>query len=188
MVATLSGVMLSIGLLGAASGATTATPPRQPPPAPEMKELDYFRGEWSCTGRMPQTPSGPAHSYQATIRSEPILDGHWYSVEYTQKATPQTPAFAAHVTWGWVPQKKEFTRTVVDNGGGFDHATSKGWQGEKITWTGECNCTGEMTPFRHILTKKNDAQMTSLIEVKSKDGWKPFMEDTCQKTGKVTQR
>jgi len=182
------GTTLGLMLLAPLAHAKTNTPTQPPPPSAELKQLDFFSGEWKCTGRMFDTPAGPGYSFQATVKGQPILGGQWYSIEYTQKATKQSPEVVTRGLWGWVPQKKELTRTFVDNMGAIDQATSPGWQGDKMDWSGQCNCTGEMAPFRHTFTKQGDTQVSDSFEVKTKDTWQPFVENTCKKTGKLSLR
>src|SRR4051794_19868 len=64
----------------------------QPPaPAPEVGQLSFFAGEWSCKGQVEATPFGPAHATQATVHISKELGGFWYVGHYAEKKTTENP-------------------------------------------------------------------------------------------------
>ena len=64
-----------------------AQPPAAPAPAPEVGQLSFFAGEWSCKGKVETTPFGPAHATQATVHISKELGGFWYVGHYAEKKT-----------------------------------------------------------------------------------------------------
>lgn len=52
-------------------------PPKLPTPAPEMKNLAVFDGNWTCEGTMPPSPMGPGGKMTSTVSARQDLGGFW---------------------------------------------------------------------------------------------------------------
>src|SRR5215470_3095626 len=66
---------------GAPAAAAQPKPMEGPPkPAPEMKQLDLFLGNWKCEGKMMASPMGKEHAIKSTVTGKADLDGFWVVV------------------------------------------------------------------------------------------------------------
>lgn len=169
----------------AAAPAAPAAPatPAPPPPAPElvsaMKVLD---GKWKCEGKVADSPFGKAHPVKATVQQKADLNGYWYVTRYEEKKTKENPnPYAMSSSIGFDPSKKQIVRTDMDNMGMITHLASKGWEGDKLVWTGEVMGPQKMS-FKETLTKKSDKEHSTLLEMAGPDGkWTTLIETNCKK-------
>lgn len=155
-----------------------------PPPAAELAAgLKALEGKWKCAGEQKQTDFGPAHPVKATMTTKSDLGGHWYMMRYEEQKSKDSPnPYMMNATIGFDPTKKQFVRTDLDNTGSFYHATSTGWSGDKMVFTGELLAGGRKVPLRDTLTKKSDKEIVTLVELGGKDGaWTTLVEQTCKK-------
>jgi hypothetical protein len=167
-----------------AAGAPAAAAPMAPPkPAAEMDQLKFFVGKWKCDGKMFASPIyGPEHAFKAAAEAKVDGGGHWQAFTYEWKKAKDHPSLKIHGTWGWDAGNKRFVRAAADDMGTWDSATSPGFQGDKLVWTGELSGPMGKMPFHHTFTKKSDKEWVGAFEVKTPDGkWAPMDETTCKK-------
>src|SRR5436309_1756795 len=79
---TVAGVLL--GLLAALPAVSQA-------PAPELGQLSFFVGDWSCKGRAEESPLGPAHATRGAVHIANDVGGFWYVGHYAEKKTAENP-------------------------------------------------------------------------------------------------
>jgi hypothetical protein len=175
----------------AAAPGPPAAPPAAPPapvkPAPELDTLKVFLGRWRCDGKAFAGPLTPAeHGVSATAEGKLEADRFWQSFSYEERKTKDRPGFKLQGFWGYDQGSKRFVRAAIGNHGEWDTASSPGWEGDKLIWSGELS--GDLSgqpgrlPFRHTFTKKGDRAWTHLLEVRLPDGkWVAAEEVSCKK-------
>lgn len=116
-----------LGWFTAAAVALPAAPALATPAAP-MQSLRYFVGHWDCAGRFPAS----GRRIASRIDFAPDLQGRALVKHHADKAPA---AYRALEAWAWNARAGRFQATVLDNGGGTRLMTSRGWQGDTLTWT-----------------------------------------------------
>jgi hypothetical protein len=58
--------LVAVGLVTASFVAVGSAQQGPPKPAPEMSEIAYFEGSWSCDGKSFESPMGPAGTMKST--------------------------------------------------------------------------------------------------------------------------
>src|SRR4051812_18817401 len=58
--------------------AVAQGPAGPPAPSPELAKLAFFAGDWSCKGRVEDSPFGPAHGTLGNVRVSKEIGGFWY--------------------------------------------------------------------------------------------------------------
>ena len=97
--------------------AQPAGPPR---PAPELAQIKFFAGTWSCEGSVPASPMGPAHKNRTAVIIHSDLGGFWYSGTVREEKTAENPhpmSGMFHETYD--AANKQFMMLWVDNMGGW---------------------------------------------------------------------
>jgi hypothetical protein len=164
-------------LLGASALAQDA-----PKPAPEMAQVKYFAGSWTCSGDAPASPFGPAHKTQTTMMLKLDLDGFWYGGMVTEMKTAsnKNPVKGMlHLTYD--ASAKQYVLVWVDNFGSWATETSPGWQGDTMVWTGDQMVMGEKATARDTFVKKSDREYTHKFELNMKGQWGTIVDETCKK-------
>jgi hypothetical protein len=164
-------------LLGASALAQDA-----PKPAPEMAQVKYFAGSWTCSGDAPASPFGPAHKTQTTMMLKLDLDGFWYGGMVTEMKTAsnKNPVKGMlHLTYD--ASAKQYVLVWLDNFGSWATETSPGWQGDTMVWTGDQMVMGEKATARDTFVKKSDREYTHKFELNMKGQWGTIVDETCKK-------
>jgi hypothetical protein len=182
VLATLCAVCLSSSLASAdGPPAAPAGPPPIPTPAPQLKDLEYFVGKWTCTGTLSM---GPAKiPTQATYTLTKELDGFYLAGRFASKKSKDNPH--PHVTqdyWSYNVGKKEFRRVNLDNFGDYAQAASPGLQGDTLTFSGTTTFGPAEVKFLESFTKKGAKEMTLSGSVDGPDGKPAVLIDyTCKR-------
>jgi hypothetical protein len=164
------------------AAAPAAADHAPPPPAPELAAaMKGMEGKWACTGAAPDSPFAKAHPIAGDMAARSDLNGYWYLSRYEEKKTKENPMpYVMESTVGFDPSKKHLVRTDIDGMGMITHLTSKGWEGDKMTWSGEV--MGMKMQFKETITKKSDKEMSSSMEMAGPDGKFTKLADlTCKK-------
>ncbi|HXT97842.1 MAG TPA: DUF1579 family protein [Polyangia bacterium] len=162
--------------------AAAAPAPVAPKPAPELDQLKMLETTWRCEGKQPAGAMGPEQTYKSTFKTKKDVDGFWLALEYTQKKSKTHPiAISAKGFVGYDPSIKKFVTIGVDNLGGWINETSPGWEGDKLTFSGDGQMGGQRVSFRETYTKKGDKAMTWTGEMKMGKDWIPVGTDECKK-------
>ena len=150
-----------------------------PKPAPEMSQLAYFEGSWTCQGKMNESPMGPAGEMQSTAEIKRDLGGFWQSgmIKGTMKNMPPMEG-RFHVTYD--PAAKQFVMMWVDNMGGWAQNTSSGWKGDTMVYTGESHMGPQKMRTRDTFTRAAGT-MKHAWEAELNGKWTPLGEETCKK-------
>ena len=164
----------------AAAPSATAGPPS---PAPEMAQLDLFKGNTHCTGKQNASPFGPAHATISVVHGHADLNGFWMTLHYNERKTKENPyPFHALYQLGYDPTAKRYLLVEVDNFGGRGTATSSGWDGDKLLFTGEYAFPGGKIATRDTYTKVGDKLAGHVAEIPGSDGnFVTLDEETCRR-------
>jgi hypothetical protein len=153
-------------------------------PAKELEQLKFFDGEWKCDGKMEASEQGPAHTFKSTVSIKPESNNMWYGINYTEEKSKDHPARTGRGYWGYDPSSKQFVRMFVGSNGDWETATSQGWTGNELVWTGTLhNFMGQpKTEFKHSFTKKGNNEFTDKFETNNQGTWKTMPGScTCKK-------
>lgn len=167
-----------------AAAQDAGTPSGPPAPAKELAEaMKPFDGNWKCTGKVNDNPMGKGHSYAGKYTQKSELGGFWYVARHEETKTKDSPTpYSMIMTVGWDPEKKQLSRSDVDNMGGITHGTSKGWEGDKLIWEGSMVGGPEKITFKDTITKKGPKETHWATELTGPDGKSAvILEMTCKK-------
>ena len=151
-----------------------------PKPAPEMSQIAYFEGSWSCQGKMNESPLGPAGEIQGTADIKRDLGGFWQSgtIKGTSKNMPPMEG-RFHATYD--PAAKQFMMLWVDNMGGWAQSRSSGWKGDTIVYEGEARMGPQKMRARDTFTRSGAGTMKHMWEAEIDGKWMVLGEETCRK-------
>jgi hypothetical protein len=168
---------------GAPAATAPATPPPPPKPALELDQMKFFLGKWKCDGKAFASPMSPTeHGLKATAEAKLEVDNFWQSFTYEEKKSKEHPGLKVKGFWGFDQGSKRFVRAAVANHGEWDTASSPGWEGDNLIWTGELSGPMGRIAFHHRFTKKGDKEWLHFLEIRTPDGkWAPAEEVTCKK-------
>lgn len=153
-----------------------------PKPNPRLGELQYFTGQWNCSGTAFAFLGMPEHKTTATIDGTWAFDNHWLELHYKEPKTVTNPApVEVQYFWGWDDQTKKFASSAVDNGGGHFNQSSPGWVGELITFDGEMHIAGKTMKFHDVFTKVSSSRLMHRGEAEMDGKWTKLDEETCTK-------
>jgi len=168
----------------AAAAAPAAPMPAGPPaPAPEMAQLNVFQGTVHCTGTQSASQFGPEHPTVSVVRGRTDFGGFWMTLRYNERKTKQNPLpFHAFYLIGYDSSAKQFTSSEFDNFGGHATATASGWDGDKLTLTGDYVSAAGKLGARDTYTKNGDKEIDHLGEIQGSDGkWVTLDQETCKR-------
>jgi hypothetical protein len=171
----------SFGALAAASLLQAGILAQEmPKPAPELSQIAYFEGSWSCQGKMSESPMGPAGEMQSTADIKKDLGGFWQSglIKGTMKGMPPMEG-RFHATYD--PAAKQFVMLWVDNMGGWAQSTSGGWKGDTIVYEGETHMGPQKMRARDTFTRSGPGSMKHAWEAEINGKWTALGEETCKK-------
>jgi uncharacterized protein DUF1579 len=185
---TLSGSLLAQDkkLKSPAKPSTTGAAPgmaaQAPKPDPELGQLKYFVGTWTCKGTDPSTALGPEHPTQATVKIVSEYGGFWITARYEETKTAENPMpYRFLVIWGHDAKDKKFYQWSFDGMGGNGRAESSGWDGDKLVFNGSMMLMGKPTSARDNFTKKSDTELVHMGEMELDGKWTKTDEETCTK-------
>jgi hypothetical protein len=171
-------ITVSAVLLLAASSALG----QAPKPAPEMSQIKYFAGSWTCSGDWPAGPYGPAHKTESSEMLKSDLDGFWLSGPVVEKKTASnTQPMRGTLHLGYDAKGKQFAMVWIDNFGSWATELSPGWQGDTMVFTGDQMVMGDKAGARDTFVRKSDTEYTHKFEVNLKDQWSLIVDETCKK-------
>jgi hypothetical protein len=185
-----SAVLGVIALTAAVSIALPAraadAPPAPPTPSPEMGQLTYLVGTWSCKGTVETTPFGPGHATQAAVHIRHELGGFWNIGRYEEKKTAGNPhPMSFEFIYGYDPAAKALTLDGYDVVGNRSHQTASAWQDGKLVFNGQnMGADGHAIPARDTFTKKSETVMEHLGEMQIEGNWVRIDGETCTRSKK----
>lgn len=160
-------------------------PPAPARPAEQLEQMKVFIGTWKCTGKQHATPMfGPEHTFTGAASGKPEVEGFWQQFVYEEKKSKEHPGLKLVGLWGWDQGGKRFIRAAASNEGAWDSASSVGWNGDKMVWTGDLSGPFGRMPFRQTFTRKGEKDWTFRLELNPQGNWIPFTEVSCLRAGK----
>jgi hypothetical protein len=167
----------------AAAAPAAAAPAGPPSPAAEMAQLKLFSGNTHCSGKQSASQFGPEHPTQSVVHGRPDLNGFWMTLRYNERKTKENPyPFHALYQIGYDSAAKQYVLVEVDNFGGHATATSSGWDGDKLVFTGDYAFAGGKIVARDTFTKAGDKPAGHLGEIQGSDGnFVTLDEETCRR-------
>jgi hypothetical protein len=125
-------------------------------------------------------PGSPAVKLASTVVIKKDLGGFAWRGEYTSKKTKEMPAFVGTFFLGYQPADKLYTLTSADSMGGAELATSSGFEGDRITFTGDAFYLGRKIKVRETMIK-GEKKAGHTLEIDTGSGFQPAGEDACKK-------
>jgi Protein of unknown function (DUF1579) len=151
-----------------------------PKPAPEMAQLRFFDGNWTCAGTISASPFGPAGKMTSTVRTHSDLGGFWES-GVVKATSPSMPPFEGMFHMTWDPAAKHHLMFWVDSMGGWAQSTAPGWEGDKIVFTGDSYMGGQKFGTRDTFGKGAAGTLKHNWEMQQDGKWTPLGDETCHK-------
>jgi len=176
-------VAIAMGAVAAFPALSQPPAPGGPPsPSPEMSQLAFFAGTWSCTGKAEASPMGPEHATQATVHIGNDIGGYWYVGHYAEKKTAANPhPMVFHFVQGYDSTAKALSMECFDAFGGHCHQTSAGWKDGSLVYSGESSSGGAATPARDTFTKKGEASLEHAGEIQVEGKWVFTDHESCKR-------
>lgn len=173
----LSAILPMFVLLLAMASAFAQMPP---PPAPELKKLDYFTGTWTMDGDVKPGPMGPGGKSTGTSKYE-WMDGKYFMVSQgSHSGVMGTGVETAY--YGYDASKKVYTYDSFSSMGEHNIATAT-LDGDTWTWLFDVPIGGMTMKGRFVMKTTSANSYTYKLEF-SQDGstWNLVMD------GKATKK
>jgi hypothetical protein len=175
LIASAIALILSVLPAQAAEPPTTALPK----PDPQLEQLQYFQGKWSCAVKpVNALVNSPAESFTWEIKR--TLNNFWF----LGQATTKQAVAITHDTMGYNTLTKRFGRTILTGDGQFINLLSEGWVSDKWVWEGSVVRGTQRSGLRETIVKKGDRVFEATYEQADlvKKDWQPVLKETCRKT------
>jgi len=174
-------ILVTAGLLAAAAAAQAQEKKMEAPkPAPEVKRLAFFGGDWTSEGEMKAGPWGAGGKFTGTSHCK-WMDGGFFLV-CTEVGTGAMGKIHGMSVMGYDAAAKTYTWNGFNSMGENEKASGsvndKTW-----TYTNESNMGGKMIKGRYTMTETSPTSYDFKMET-SEDGktWGQMMQ------GKVTKK
>ena len=173
----------ALGLIVAVMSAAAVAQMGPASPAPELKKLDYFAGNWTIEATIGSGPWGAGGKFTATGAGE-WMKGNFFLVSHSDFSLP--PELGGSGTGLSVrtydPDKKVYTDETFNNDGRREVMTGT-LNGDTWIWTGEANYSGMTIEQRMTLKVTSPTSYTTKYEVSADSGatWMPFWDGKANK-------
>ncbi|HYU48260.1 MAG TPA: DUF1579 family protein [Terriglobales bacterium] len=171
----------SIRLIGILLSTAAAIAQMEPKPAPELKKLDYFLGNWSSEGDSKPGPMGPGGKMTMTQDAK-WMDGGFFVVIRSGFKAGAMGNGTGMAFLGYDPQDKVYTYDEFNSTGEVVHA--KGTvDGDTWTWTNDMKMGPQTMKGRFTEKILSPTSYTFKFEM-SADGtkWDTAMEGKATKS------
>ena len=172
---TLAGVLTVV--FAAAGAAQQQGPPK---PAPEMEQLAFFEGMWTCEGKMNDSPMGPGGTMKSTVDVRKDLNG-FFQTGTIKGTMANMPPFEGRFTTTYDPASKGFVMMWADNMGGWAMSTSPGFKGDALVYEGDMHMGAHTMKGRDTFAKSGPNTMKHTMEAQMEGKWVALGEETCTK-------
>jgi len=171
---------LILAVMCAASILASAQMPPTPKPGPELKKLDNFAGNWTCSGDMKPGPMGPGGKMSMSEDSK-WMDGGFYVVVHSKYDSGNMGSGMGVSFMGYDPDEKKYTYDEFNSSGEKVHA--KGTvDGDDWTWLSDMKMGPQTATGRFSEKILSPTSYAFKFEM-SQDGknWNLVMEGKCTK-------
>lgn len=171
-------VMLSAVL--AAFGPSALAQMEMPKPAPELKKLDYFAGNWKIDADLKPGPMGPGGKMTGTDAIE-WMSGGFFLVNHSKYEAPGMGAGSSMAFFGYDTDKKVYTYDEFTSTGEAVHSTGT-VEGDTWSWLSDSKMGSQMMKGRFTVKVLSPTAYDFKFEV-SKDGaaWSTVMDGKATK-------
>jgi hypothetical protein len=156
----------------------------QPTPPPELKNLDYFAGNWTSEATIAPGPWGAGGKFSDTVSTE-WMKGNFFLVKHSDFSMPAGlgGSGTAISVMSYDREKKVYTEERFDSTGRHEMVTGT-LNGDLWTWKGENNYGSVTIESRFTIKMTSPTSYTSKYEVSADGGanWMSFWE------GKATKK
>ena len=152
-----------------------------PSPAPELKKLEMFNGDWTSAGTMATGPEGtPPTKWAATTHAE-WMEGNFFLVEHNDMDLGQMGKGKELAIMGYDPEKKVYTYRSFSSLGQAESSTGT-VDGDTWTWLSDEHFGGMNMKGRYTMKVLSPTSYTMKFEL-SPDGtkWMTVMEGKADK-------
>jgi hypothetical protein len=153
-----------------------------PPPAAELKKLDFIVGNWTAEGTFTFGPPGtPASKFSETSHAE-WMDGNYFLVEHSDSDLGPMGKAKELAIFGYDSDKKVYTYNAFNSTGQAETSTGT-VDGDTWSWTSDEHMGGMTMKGRFTMKVLSPTSYTMKFEL-SQDGtqWMTAME------GKATRK
>jgi hypothetical protein len=152
-----------------------------PKPAPELKRLDYFAGQWTSEGEIKPGPMGPAGKFTIEGTCE-WFEGGFALVCLGESQGPMGPSKTIAIL-SYQPNEKVYTHYVVDSRAPPEQA--KGTvEGDTWTFTAQSKMNGKSMKSRSTIKEMSSASYTFKGDTSIDGGpWTIVIEGKATKSG-----
>jgi ketosteroid isomerase-like protein len=155
-------------------------------PAPMLRDQlsveRWFVGNWICEGEQHPSPTTVAVKFTDKFTFEMALDGSWLTYHADQMKGP-LQGKRTLIGWStWDANAKLHIRRDMNIGGSRVDVTTRGWDGDKLVFTGYMIANDEKLPIQQTFTKKGDAAYDSVLAVIGAEAQSTeWEEESCRK-------
>ena len=174
-------VLATAGLLAAVAAAQAQeTKMEAPKPAPEVKNLDYFVGNWTSEAEMKPGPWGPGGKMMSSSHCSWMQGG--FFVVCNEDSSGAMGKMHGLGVLGYDSASKSYTWNGFNSMGENEHAMGSK-DGKTWTYSNESMMNGKAMKGRYTMVETSPTSYDFKAEM-SEDGktWSPMME------GKVTKK
>jgi hypothetical protein len=166
------------------ASAKAAAPAEEKPLRPELDSLNFFVGNWTCTGKTFASPMGPEHDTSAVVHASKSVGDLWIHITYDEnKSAANKMPYHVGVYMGYDAATKKFVEGCVDSFGGYCTQSSNGWNGESITFEGTANGSGQPMGVRDTFIKQGAKELVHAGEMQGPDKkWAQTDKETCRRS------
>jgi len=152
-----------------------------PTPAPEVKKLEMFAGDWTAEGTQTPAPGAPSSKWTMTTHAE-WMEGNFFLVEHSDMDLGPMGKGKDIAVMGYDTDRGVYTYRAFSSFGEVEDATGK-WEGDTFTWTSTEHMGGKTMKGRFTMKILSPTSYAMKFEL-SPDGnnWTTGME------GKATKK
>ena len=170
--------LLTLGIIAANSAYAQMGPPT---PAPELKKLEMFAGDWTAEGTMTPAPGAPSSKWTMTTHAE-WMEGNFFLVQHDAMNLGAMGNVKEIAVMGYDPDNKVYTYKAFTSMGEAVNSTGT-LDGDTLTWLSDEHINGQTMKGRFIMKILSPTAYDMKFEL-SQDGkqWMTAME------GKATKK
>jgi Protein of unknown function (DUF1579) len=172
---------LCVGIIGIISATSVYAQMGPPPPAPELKKLDFMAGDWTAEGTMNPGPGMPGGKFTFNSHAE-WMQGNYFLVENSDMDLGPMGKGKELAILGYDSDKKVYTYRAFNSMGEAEESTGN-VDGDTWIWASDEHFGGMTMKGRFTMKVLSLTSYTMKFEV-SQDGtnWTTAME------GKATKK